>query len=346
MTAENPTGEQAGASISERLENYLAASEPSNDKPQAQETAPPKAGDAEPEESPETQTEQPAGDDAGEEDGPQISLSDVAALLGVEESALDIGEDGSVSVKTKIDGKEGAAKFVDLVKSYQVQGHVDAKAREAAETAKAMQDRVQQFEAWSQQESARLSNLAQVVQQELMGDAARIDWTALAQNDPAGYVAKQHEFQQRQARVNQILHEAQARQAQVAEIQQYTQQQAVSSLSGYLQSNIKGWSHGNEVDVELTSYAKSAGMNDPVSVLTSCPAVGVLLHKAMLYDKGQPKAELTEKKLRAAPKLVRPGQSISAAQRANESIRSLKENIRKSGGRSGIAELLMATGKV
>lgn len=348
MTDENPTG-QAVASISERIEGFLAASEAPQSDPAPSE--PPKAETQQPEtEAPETEAENStAGDepDAGEE--PQISLSDVAKLLGVDESALDVDEDGGVKVKTKIDGKEGAAKFNDLLKSYQLQGHVDAKAREAAETQKALQERVSQFEAYAQQEAQRIAQLAEVAHKELMRDAANIDWDALAQQDPAAYVANQHNFQQRQARVQQLLNEAQQQQANYLQAQQAKVQQTLQQESQRLSSLIPEWADEKVRETEKTelrTWAKAQGFTDQdLSGLTRADVVS-MMRKAMLYDKGQTKAEIVEKKVRAAPKLVKPGQSMDAAQRAKESVRSLKDNIRKTGGRSGIAEYLMATGKV
>lgn len=358
MTVENPTGSDAGASISARIENYLAAADqqPSQSPQSArQDDEPPKAQPIE-EAAPKHETpakeatEAPAGDDTDEGDGPQISLSDVAQLLGIDESALDIDEDGGIKIKTKIDGKEGAAKFNDLIKSYQVQGHADAKAREAAEQAKALHERVQQFETYAQQEAQKLSQLANIAQQELMRDAANIDWNDLAMNDPAGYVAQQHVFQQRQARVNQLLTEANQQQANLQQANQAKYTQTLQAEAQRLSTLIPEWGDAKVAEAEkgeLRTWALAQGFTDQdLSGLTRADVVS-MMRKAMLFDKGKVKAtEIADKKIRTAPKLVKPGQSMDAGQRAKESTRALKENIRKSGGRSGIAEYLLATGKV
>ena len=340
MTVENPTGD-AGASISERIETFLAG-QTSEEQPKEQRQAEPeKAVEVE---TPETAEEAPA-DDEQQADEPQISLTDLAKYLGVDESTLDIDEDGGVKVKTKIDGKEGAAKFHDLVKSYQLQGHVDAKAREAAETQKALSERVQQFEAFAQTETQRLTQLAQMAQAELAGDIQSVNWQELARNDPAEYVAKQAEFNQRQGRVNQLMGEVQQRNQQVEQSRNARMEQAAQHVATYLETNVEGWKAGNDVDKALQEYAVKSGIQNTRDVLLHVPSVAVLLNKAMLYDQGKAKSAVVEKQVRAAPKLVKPGQSVDAKQRAEESTRSLKENIRKSGGKKGIAEYLMATGR-
>lgn len=343
MTVENPTGD-AGASITERIERFLSP------EPQpAQEVEPQKADDYQPESVPETAEEQPASDESAESNEPQLSLSDLAKYLGVDESTLDVDDDGSVKVKTKIDGKEGAAKFQDLVKSYQLQGHVDAKAREAAEKDKALQERVQQFESYAQQEAQKLNQLAYIANQELMREVAEIDWQSLARSDPAEYVAKQAEFQTRQARVNQLMNAAQQQNSQWQQAQQVKQAQYLQSEAQRLTTLIPDWADQDKAKTEkaaIREYAIKQGFSvQEVDNLSRADTVA-LLRKAWLYDQGKGKAAVIEKQVRIAPKLVKPGQSLSASQRNEESVRGLKEQIRKSGGRQGISEYLMATGKV
>lgn len=338
MTVENPTG-VAGASISDRIENYLAG-QSSETQTKEPESAPEQEA-----EIPEVATEEPANDEQQAEES-QLSISDLAKYLGVDESTLDVDDDGSVKVKTKIDGKEGAAKFQDLVKSYQLQGHVDAKAREAAETQKALSERVQQFEAFAQNEAQRLTQLAQMAHAELVGDFSAINWQELARNDPAEYVAKQAEFQSRQARVNQLAGEVQQRHQQVQKAQEAQLEQAVQQAAKYLESNIDGWKPGNDIDKALQEYATKSGIKSTRDAIIRDPGVAIALHKAMLYDQGKAKSAVVEKQVRVAPKLVKPGQSIDARQRTADTNRALKETIRKSGGKMGIAEYLLATGKV
>jgi hypothetical protein len=63
----------------------------------------------------------------------------------------------------------------------------------------------------------------------------------------------------------------------------------------------------------------------------------------MLYDKLQESKASVENKVRTAPKLVKPGQP--ANDRGQQTVRNLKSQITKSGGKQGIAEYLLATGK-
>jgi hypothetical protein len=336
MTVENPTGD-AGASISERLERFL-------DPESSEQTT--EANEATEVETPETEVENTADDALTESEEPQVSISDVAQYLGVEDSLLDVAEDGSILVKTKIDGQEGTVKFNDLVKSYQLQGHVDAKAREAAELAKTHAERVQQFEAFAQQEAQKLTTLANVAYQELVGDFSNVNWQELARTDPAEYVAQKAALESRQAKVQQLLNAAQQQSQQAQQAQQERFQQSLQAAAERIAVDVPGWQPGNEVDLSLMKYAKDSGFTNTAEILATYPQAASIWHKAMLYDQGKAKASVVEKQVRQAPKLVKPGQSMDARQRAQSDVHGLKQTIRKSGGKQGIQEYLLRTGKV
>lgn len=314
MAVENPTAEPGGASITDRLETLLA------NEAAAPETAPEPA-----EVTPESDASEGA-------DEPQYAISEVAKILGIDENALDVDDDGALKVKTKIDGREGAAKFVDLVKSYQLQGHVDAKAREVAA-------REAKFEQQTQAEIRRLAQLGQMAEQELNREFAAINWQALSRDDPAEYVAKRAELEERQNRLGNLF-------AQLSQADNQTKTTRMQATAQYLAEHVEGWQPGNDIDKALSKYASEIGITDTASVLLSSPAVAIALHKARLYDEGKTKSATVEKIVRAAPKFVKPGQPVSAQVKASENVRSLRENIRKSGGRTGVAEYLLATGKV
>lgn len=340
MDGENPTA-TSGASISERIERFLAP-EPQPE----QETAPPKdaTGDPEPQQAPET-AEQPANDAQAEDDGPQISTSDLAAYLGIDEAQLDVDDTGALNIKTKIDGKEGTAKLADLVKSYQLQGHVDAKAREAAEKARELDERVKYVEQATQQRMQQVEQMANIAQAELMHEFNSVDWQSLASSDPAEYVRLQAQFQARAGRIKQMADAVEQHRAQTEQAQQQKFQQSLQAAAQRIAADVQGWQPGNEVDVALTKYAKDAGFTDTAQIMAAYPQAAGIIWKAMQYDAGKAKVAVAEKQVRAAPKLVKPGQSVDAKQRADDSARSLKEQIRKSGGRNGIAEYLLATGR-
>ena len=340
MTDEKPTS-SAGASISERLESFLSAGEP-NEQP-AKETGSEAAPD------PAVTAEVPASDAQDETDGPQFELSDVAKVLGVEESLLDVDEDGSLKIKTKIDGKEGAAKLQDFIKSYQLQGHIDARVRQAAEQEKVIAERAQQIEQIAQTENQRLQMLGTALQQALHNDASQIDWDRLNAEDPIGYTTKRHEFERRQGQINQIMQAVVQQQQSFAQQNQYRAAQAFQAEAQRLPSLIPEWADSKVAETErkeLASWLKAKGASPQTIANLADAGLVAALRMGMVAEKAAPKVAATEKLVRAAPKLVKPGQATTAQDRKQENVRGLKQQIRESGGKKGVAEYLIATGRV
>lgn len=340
MSVENPTADAGGASITERLENYLAAGEETT-KPEAtgQQAAP---------EVPEG-AETTASDDTQQPDETQLSLSDVAKVLGIDETALDVDEDGGLKIKTKVDGKEGAAKFAELLKSYQLQGHVDAKAREAAEIHRQAQERAQQFEAYAQAKAQEFAQVFQAAQQVVQGEFAGINWDDLARNDPVGYVEKRHQWEARMGQLNQLQQQANWQAQNFMQAQQQRVHAQLSAEAQRLSTLIPEWADEKVSGTERAQMrewlAKKGASPQAIESLRDAGLVAAL-RAGMLAEAGKTQQTVTEKKVRAAPKLVKPGQSVAAQDRNSETLRGLKENIRKSGGKHGIAEYLLASGKV
>ena len=346
MSDMQPTAD-GGASVIEQLEGFLAAGE--EKKPEAE------SGQEAAHEKPEaTEAEETASDEQAEEDGPQLSISDVAKILGVDESNLDVDEDGTLKVKTKIDGKEGAAKFHDLVKSYQLQGHVDAKVRQAAEQEKAIAERVQAIEQFAQVGMQRLDALSTAAQQMLMAEFQSTNWDQLVKEDPITYTEKRHQFEARQAQLGQLMQHVEQQRAQFQNAYQWKEMQALQSEAQKIPTLIPEWADESVANTEKQELAKwmlsngvkpeTIGANGAKGITDA--ALMALLVKGYRADKAAPKVAAVEKKVRAAPKLVKPGQSTTAGDRQDATVRGLKDQIRKSGGKNGIAEYLIATGRV
>lgn len=337
MTDEKPTGD-AGASITERLESFLAPVENET----GHEAAPEKEVEA-------PAVEAPENDAPDEAEGPQYELSDVAKVLGIDESMLDVDEDGSLKIKTKIDGKEGAAKFQDFIKSYQLQGHIDAKARQVADYEKAASERMQAVEQYARTEVQNLHTMAQAAQQLLTAESAKVDWNWLAANDQQGYIEKRHAFESKQAEIGQLMQAANQKRAAIE--QQVQHKQAASLLSEFarLASLVPEWADQKTYDterVEMARWLQSKGASPQAIAGLRDAGVVAVLRAQMIAERDAPKVAAAEKRVRAAPKLVRPGQGTTAKERAGESVRELRDNIRKSGGERGIQDYLIATGKV
>lgn len=344
MADEKPTTEQGGASIAERLEAKWAAEDAA--KGSQQEASP---------ETPDVEAQEPESDGEEQEAGPQLSISDVAKILGVDETALDVDEDGTVKVKTKVDGKEGAAKFAELLKSYQLQSHVDARAREVAEAHRQAQERVQQFESFAQQKAMEFEHIFNAGRQAILGEFGNVNWDDLAKNDPIGYVEKQHAYNAKVAQLQQIKAAADQETQNFIQAQQYRHAQKLAAEQERLSTLIPEWKDDAVRTQELgklVPWLQQKGVSrESIAALDNSllADAGLIaaLRAGMVAESKAPKAIELEKKVRAAPKLVKPGQPIDANQRGAETIKELRDRVRRTGGKGGsFADLLIATGKV
>lgn len=357
MPFENPTGGDTGASIQERLESFLAA-EDSSDQPRqkasnADETNDDDSadiendGNADPDANAD-QDDQPDGDEQDDGQETQLSTTELAKLVGVDESLLDVDADGKVIIKTKIDGKDGAAKFDDLIKSYQLQGHIDNKAREVAEQHKALQQRMAEADQAANARIEKLEAMIGLADQELIQEFQSINWQQLRSENPGEYAARMQDFEHRKAKLQQAFG-AVAQERDQQKGRQVEQLKAlVAEEREKLPTFIPEWKDEavrTKEQGEIKDWAKKAGFSDNELASMFRSLHVSTMRKAMLYDKLQASKAVVENKVRTAPKLVKPGQGQQAT-REQKTIRNIKDNIRKSGGKTkDVAAFLLATGK-
>ena len=338
MENEQPTSEPGDASPLSRIEALLSADDAPNDQPLNEE----KQADV-----PETEDQQ---DDQPEQESEthEYQLSDMAKLLGADESALDVDEDGSLLVRTKVDGVEGKAKFADLIKSYQLQSHVDKQVREAAEIRKAAIEQAQAVQQQIEVQQQVIGKIAEIKAVEAEYQQYRaINLDALIDSDPVQALKVQRHMQSLQERHANLTNEAN----QAANfVQQQRAQQSQASLQQEAQALMRAipeWSDSGKAEAErnaIKADLKARGYTDrDIESLSDHKAV-LLARDAMLYRQQQAGKTTVEKQVRAAPKIVKPGSSQSQ-NRDTKTLQNLKNAIRQTGSRESIADYLLATGR-
>lgn len=337
---------QEGA-ILDRLENYLTAQESPVEEPKQTEQV------EEVEEVPaetEVEAEQEQKDDVPSEvEESQLELSQFAKILGIDEDKLDLDDEGNVYVKTKIDGEEGRAKFHDLVKSYQLEGHLNKQNMEVAEQRKALQAKMAEVEQQAQARVQQLEAVTNVAIQELHREFQSIDWQTLRATDPGEYAAKLTEFQQREARIGQAVQQIQAEKYQAETQNQERFKEYLREESQKLLNAIPEWSNpeiAQKEKTELKSFAVQHGFTaQELDQLSDHRSVLILRMAKAYADLQKSKPDVTKKVVKA-PKLVKPGSPVSKQERDQNSVAALKSAIKKSGGDKGIEAYLLRTGKV
>ena len=338
MDQEQPTAPTGDASPLDRLEAMLSA----DDAPQE---ATPDEG--KPADVPATDPEKT--DEPGEqEETPEYQLTDVAAMLGADASMLDVDDDGAIMVKTKIDGVEGKAKFSDLIKSYQLQGHVDKQVREAAEIRKSAQEQAAMVQQQIQVQQAVIGQLAEVKAIEAEYQQYRgINLDALIDSDPVQALKVQRHMQALQERHAQASERVQQAASHIQQQQQQASEATLENERQALAKAVPEWSSEAVATKEKQAIAadlRSRGYSErDIQGLSDHKAV-LLALDAMRYRAMKATNTATEKQVRAAPKIIKPGSTQSAGRNMN-AVQKAKQEVRSTGSRESIANYLLATGR-
>lgn len=338
---QQPTSDSGDASPIDRIQALLDGGAP-QDESDVQETE--QQADAAPE------TEAPEKEGATDEEGetPEYQLSDVAKLLGADESMLDVDEDGSVIVKTKVDGVEGKAKFSDLIRSYQIDVAADKRMREATEIRKQAQEQAQAVQQQIQVQQAVIGKIAEIKAVEAEYQQYRaINLDALIDQDPVQALKVQHHMRALQERHQALTHEANQQASFVQQQQAQVNQAALAQEAQALMQALPEWTDSTKAEAEkkaIKADLKARGYTDrDIEALSDHKAV-LLARDAMLYRQMKATGSTVEKQVRAAPRIARPG---TTQQRSPQSaVSKIKAEVRNGGGKNAFESYLLATGKL
>lgn len=290
---------------------------------------------AEPEAEVEETADEPAEIETDDDALTEVQLSSLNELA--EQTGLEMDKLMDLDVPTKIDGKEGKVRLRDLIKSHQLEGHLNQKLMTHAEERKAFEAEIANKRGEQQQQFMQLNAAVQVATRMLEGEMSGIDWAALQQNDPLEFNQKYVAFQQRQAQIQQIGQ-------QIAQERQQAEQQMAGQRQAYLAEQ------GKLLEMKLPEWSDKATRTKDIAEMVSVlgEAYGVtekelknetdhrlirIARDAMKWQQLQKSKPAVLKKVNVAPRLLKPGVPQSKA--AQDALAS-----------KGARDRLKTTGKV
>lgn len=314
----------------------VSAEEPEASQAPADDAPAPEKAEAE---SDEEKPEETADDDEAKEP-PINSIEELAKAMDVDPSEVM-----RLKLKTKIDGEEGEVTLADLVKSYQIEGHLSRKGSRLAEERQTFERSRQEAEAQIKQRAEQLGIQLALAQKRLLGEYGTIDWDTLRTQNPSLYQQKYIEYQQRYAELAQASQE-------IAREKQREQQMAVERHREYLAEQkrklsnaVPEWNDRKVRDSELADireYMKSREIDPKELDLVSHAGYALVLRDAKNWHKLQQEKKGLKKVVGEAPKIVRPGVRKSASQISQDKLKSLRERVRTSGHVNDVAAYLLA----
>ena len=239
--------------------------------------------------------------------------------------------------KVKASGEEVEVELDELIKGYQQGADYTKKSQALAEQRKALEAERQHLEYVKQERQAYAQKL-QALDSFLTQQDQGVNLDVLKETDPIGYAVAVAEQSQREKQLAVVRQEQQrlAQQQQSehhASLQNHLRQESekLTSLIPELATP-----QGDAVRKQIRDYAKSVGWSDQeLSQLYDSRAV-VTLYNGMKYAQLQKSKPEVNKKLQAAPKMMRSG--TSAPPTKSSSDKQAMQRLRETGKVSDAAK--------
>lgn len=292
----------------------------------------------------------PNGKDNVDDDDDEVEVDDeedvdgddevtLASMLGVDEDKIKYDDKGNVVITTVINGETHDVSMSELVKSFQLQGHVNNKSVQ-------LENERKEFHATRDQAYGELTNrlkglnqLTKFAEEQLVADFKGIDWDALRATEPGEWAALQQQFTQRLEQINQVKRLAGEEGGRLTQEQQ---KEADDKRSAFLKAEYDKMITDNPAWVDQNVMAKDFaeigsflrdkyGFSDEEVANNLDARLMRLIQDARSYQQGK---KVAEKKVpKEAPKFVKPGKTGDrpSLQKAR-AVKAQKDNIRKSGG--------------
>jgi hypothetical protein len=239
--------------------------------------------------------------------------------------------------KVKASGEEVEVELDELIKGYQQGADYTKKSQALAEQRKAIEAERNHLEYVKQERQAyaqKLKALDSFLTQQDQG----VNLDVLKETDPIGYAVAVAEQSQREKQLAVVRNEQQRLAQQQQSEQQASLQNHLRQESEKLTSLIPELAtpQGDAVRKQIRDYAKSVGWSDQeLSQLYDSRAV-VTLYNGMKYQQLQKSKPEVNKKLQAAPKMMRSG--TSAPPTKSSSDKQAMQRLRETGKVSDAAK--------
>lgn len=347
-TERKPMGLREGTDVlsgilsrEQEVEQEPTVDEPETEEPvQAEETESEEV--AEPKESDEPvkeAKEEPAEPETEVTSEVELEPAQVAEILGLEEDAIDVDDDGGIQINAKIDGKPAKVSLKDLRHSYELAQTHEERLRQLGRERKSFQEE-------SQAALERLTNQHQQFEQSIKAleedfatDFQSVDWTNLRVEDPTEYNSKRLDYEDRKKRIEE--YRARAAQQGQALSQEYQQRLAQQQAEGakWLQEEFSGTAYKNapkwdeEESQRLAKWIMDQGFKQEDIASVAIPQIFKWARDSMLREQELKTAQETVKKVARKTKVSKPGKTKPASEIKKGKLQELKVKQRKSGGR-------------
>ena len=351
--AATPTGAEGSAhadasakpaSIQDRLKAHLSPPEEAPaDKPVkavAEKAEPSTAASDEPTEK--VETAEPEVVETADDESQEVELRELKHLADA--TGLELDKILDLDVPIKIDGKGGKARLRDLIKSYQLEGHLNQKLMTQAETQKAFEAETARKVGEFQSRIGQLNQAVGLAQKILDGEFADVNWQDMQRQDPAGFQAKYGAYKMRLDGIQQLAQVVGQENERVQAQQQAEYNSYRAEQAQLLESKIPEWSDKGKRDKDVADMA--ATLTEAYGI-TEQELKACVDHRQILLARDAAQWRRLQKakpavlnKVKAAPKLLKPGTPQSRAAQDEVAVQRDRDRLRSTGKVSDAKPLL------
>lgn len=220
----------------------------------------------------------------------------------------------TIKARTKVNGQESEKSLADIIKGYQLESDYTRKNEAFIQKQKQWEEAQVQAQAKLQHDLQQTGALFQRAQQELTREYNGINWEQLKADDPQQFMLKRQELGERQAQLDHLINNATHHAQQVMQQQEAQKQQRLAEYTkAQDQLLLKALPDWKKPEVreresrEITQFLLDNGYSPQEVGSIVDHRVILMARNAMKGIDNITKADLAEKKVRAAPKLVKPG---------------------------------------
>lgn len=227
----------------------------------------------------------------------------------------------------KVDGKEIEVDRDELVRGYQRLSDYTRKTTAVAEERRAVEAESQRIAAERAHYSQQLEQLSTVLQSTLPPRPP----LEMADTDPIGYTQANARWEASAQQLQALFAERQRVQEQHQQHLAAQQQQQLQHAAQYLQELVPEWRDDKRAAKDkraLAEHLRTRGYSDAEIAQAADPRAVAMALDAMRYRELVANKPKVDERLKAAPKVVKPGTGIAAPDKR----KALKSSIKRSGG--------------
>lgn len=322
------------ASPEARIAAYLT---PENERPR--EEAP-----AEPVQEAPVEQMQEAPVEMAEENPEEMTIEEWNQLA----EYLDADPSDLYSLKVNLDTPEGTkqATIEQLKDAYKEQEKLRIESMKVEQVRAQMQQQWTQAAQQLQAKEHQAAALLQHVEQQFYQEMAQVDWNWLRQNNPAEFAAMRLQYQERQNQLANLRADAALRyenaQREQAQVQAAQEREFLRSEAELLYQALPEWRDpqvAQREKAEIAQFLLSRGYSPQYVASIKAHREVLLARDAMRLAKTQ-STVAKNKVFKLGNKTLKPGARTGRAEQNNETTRTLRTKLAKSGNMKDAAALI------